>query len=193
MQSYFQTKMVSMLLCHFYRRKIQYRMFITTFQMPELQAKESNACVCWAKQRGALKEVQCMKKYLFFSIVIEIFLINFFRNYILISNISIIPAFLFVFSCFMGILYAACKGDELSFHIAPYTNENNGTTNNQYISKSYFITVPIYFLLIFFFGNIIKVCLSFITLFGTIIGYIIFTILKSKQESENNKNRQKKH
>lgn len=124
-----------------------------------------------------------MKKYLFFSIVVDILAVIFFKNYIFISNISIIPAFLFVFSFLMGILYAICKGDVLSFHIAPYTNENNGKTNNPYISKSYFITLPIYCLLVFFFNNIIKVCLSFITLFGAIIGYIIFTILKSKNET----------
>ena len=126
-----------------------------------------------------------MKKYLIFSIIADISLVVLFRKYILISNISVIPAFLFAFSLFMGILYVCCKDDTLSFHIAPYTDEKNGTTKNKYISKSYFISAPVYFLLIFFFNNIVKICLSFLALFGTIIGYILFTILNSKRKSEN--------
>ena len=128
-----------------------------------------------------------MKKYLIFSIIADILLIVLFKKYIFISNISIIPTFLFVFSLFMGILYVCCKDDTLSFHIAPYTDEKNGTTNNKYISKSYFISAPIYFLLIFFFNNVVKICLSFLVLFGTIIGYILFTILNSKRKSENDR------
>ena len=103
-----------------------------------------------------------MKKYLIFSIIADILLIVVFKKYIFISNISIIPTFLFVFSLFMGILYVCCKDDTLSFHIAPYTGEKNGTTNNKYISKSYFISAPIYLLLIFFFNNVVKICLSFL-------------------------------
>lgn len=64
-----------------------------------------------------------MKKYLIFSIIADILLIVLFKKYIFISNISIIPTFLFVFSLFMGILYVCCKDDTLSFHIAPYTVE----------------------------------------------------------------------
>lgn len=128
-----------------------------------------------------------MKKYLIFSIIADILLIVLLKKYIFISNISTIPTFLFVFSLFMGILYVCCKDDTLSFHIAPYTDEKNGTKNNKYISKSYFISAPIYFLLIFFFNNVVKICLSFLALFGTIIGYILFTILNSKRKSENDR------
>ena len=76
-----------------------------------------------------------MKKYLIFSIIADILLIVLFLKYIFISNISIIPTFLFVFSLFMGILYGCCKDDTLSFHIAPYTDEKNGTTNRQVPEK----------------------------------------------------------
>ena len=121
-----------------------------------------------------------MKKYLIFSIAADILLVLLFRKHIFISNISVIPTFLFVFSLLMGILYISCKDDALSFHIAPYTDEKNRARNNTYMSKSYFVSVPIYFLLIFFFNNVVKICLSFATLFGTIIGYIMFTILRAK-------------
>ncbi len=124
------------------------------------------------------------EKIFIFSIIIDVLVVILFKNYIFISNISILPAFLFVFSLLMGILYTTCKGDVLSFHIAPYTDEKNGATNNIYMAKSYFITVPIYFLLMFFFNNILKVCLSSATLYGTIIGYL-FVISKIKHKEDN--------